>query len=228
MRRARPEPSGRRRTRCSTASFRPCGGAATRQHDAAVLALTSNISVIVGGPGTGKTHTIGALLAALAAEPSDDFPLVALCAPTGKAAARLGEAIANSRRRSMTRQFSERLATIQPSTIHRLLGWSRGRSQFRHSAAHRLPHDLVIVDEMSMVSLPLAAKLLAAVRDDASVVLVGDSSQLESIEAGTVLADIVGPLGGEPAAPAVVHAERRRSRATSPFSIGSTGSRPTA
>lgn len=177
-------------------------GGGTRQHDAAALALTSNISVIVGGPGTGKTHTVGALLAALAADEGDDFPLVALCAPTGKAAARLGEAIAALAATIEDESVRSTLATIEPSTIHRLLGWSRGRSQFRHSAARRLPHDLVIVDEMSMVSLPLAAKLLAAVRDDALVVLVGDASQLESIEAGTVLADIVGPLAAGPAASA--------------------------
>jgi exodeoxyribonuclease V alpha subunit len=177
-------------------------GAGTRQHEAAALALTSNISVIVGGPGTGKSHTVGALLAALAADGSDDFPLVGLCAPTGKAAARLGEAIAGLAATIENDSVRSTLATIQPSTIHRLLGWSRGRSQFRHSAANRLPHDLVIVDEMSMVSLPLAAKLLAAVRDDAVIVLVGDASQLESIEAGTVLADIVGPLAAGPASSA--------------------------
>ena len=97
-------------------------------------------------------------------------------------------------------QIGETLAGIGPSTIHRLLGWSWGRAQFAHNAQNRLPHDLVIVDEMSMVSLPMAAKLLAAVRDDATVVLVGDPFQLESIEAGTVLADIVGPTVVEAAA----------------------------
>jgi len=164
----------------------------TRQHAAAVLALTGNISVIVGGPGTGKTHTIGALLVALAADDSGEFPLVALCAPTGKAAARLGEALAELATEIDDEAIRETLAEIIPSTIHRLLGWGRGRGRFAHHAKNRLAHDLVIVDEMSMVSLPLAAKLLAAVRDDATVVLVGDPFQLESIEAGTVLADIAG------------------------------------
>lgn len=164
----------------------------TRQHSAAVLALTGNISVIVGGPGTGKTHTIGALLAALAADDSGEFPLVALCAPTGKAAARLGEALAELATEIDDEAIRETLAEIVPSTIHRLLGWSRGRGRLAHHAKNRLAHDLVIVDEMSMVSLPLAAKLLAAVRDDATVVLVGDPFQLESIEAGTVVADIAG------------------------------------
>ena len=87
----------------------------------------------------------------------------------------------------------ERLEGLETSTIHRLLGWAWGRGRFEHHNRNRLPHDVVIVDEMSMVSLPLAAKLIAAVRADASLVLAGDPYQLESIEAGTVLADIVGP-----------------------------------
>jgi exodeoxyribonuclease V alpha subunit len=80
---------------------------------------------------------------------------------------------------------------VTPSPTPRLLGWRPGRGEFVHDREHRLPHDVVIVDEMSMVSLPLAAKLLGAIRDDATVVFVGDPFQLESIEAGTVLADIV-------------------------------------
>jgi exodeoxyribonuclease V alpha subunit len=154
--------------------------------------LTSNFSVIAGGPGTGKTHTIAAMLAALAAG-EGEFPKVALCAPTGKAAARLGEAISNLAEQLGDPRISVALETVEPSTMHRLLGWTWGRGRFAYNATNRLPHDLVIVDEMSMVSLPMAAKLLAAVRDDAAVVLVGDPHQLESIEAGTVLADIVGP-----------------------------------
>jgi exodeoxyribonuclease V alpha subunit len=168
----------------------------SRQHDAARLALTSRVSVIAGGPGTGKTHTIAAMLAALAAG-KGEFPKVALCAPTGKAAARLGEAVAEMAASLDDEQISEALATVEPGTMHRLLGWTWGRGRFAYNAAHRLPHDLVIVDEMSMVSLPMAAKLLQAVRDDATAVLVGDPYQLESIEAGTVLADIVGAAEDE-------------------------------
>jgi exodeoxyribonuclease V alpha subunit len=176
----------------------PNGSSPTRQHDAALLALTSKVAVIAGGPGTGKTHTIAAMLAALAA--GGDFPTVALCAPTGKAAARLGEAINALATELDDPQVTEALATVAPSTIHRLLGWSWDRGRFAHHEKNRLPHDLVIVDEMSMVSLLMAAKLLAAVGDDATVVLVGDPYQLESIEAGTVLADIVG-AGQGPDAP---------------------------
>ncbi len=162
------------------------------QLQAAEQALESRFTVIAGGPGTGKTRTVATLLAALAAD-EGNFPLVALCAPTGKAAARLGEALSARAAEIGNPRITERFESMEPSTIHRLLGWSWERGRFAHHAANRLPHDLVIVDEMSMVSLPLAAKLLAAVRDEAAIVLVGDPYQLESIEAGTVLADIVGP-----------------------------------
>ncbi|HEX2153707.1 MAG TPA: exodeoxyribonuclease V subunit alpha [Acidimicrobiia bacterium] len=161
------------------------------QRTAARQALNGRLAVIAGGPGTGKTYTIGALLVALAA--AGEFPLVAVCAPTGKAAARLGEAITQQAADTGDARVAETLAQVRPSTIHRLLGWTWRRGRFERDATNRLPHDLVIVDEMSMVSLPLAAKLLAAVRDDATVVMVGDPFQLESIEAGTVLADIVDP-----------------------------------
>ena len=164
-----------------------------RQLQAAKLALTRKVAVIAGGPGTGKTHTVSAILAALVAAAGDRPPVVGLCAPTGKAAARLGEAISGMAMTIGASPLVERLAAIEASTIHRLLGWTYGRAVFRHHAANPLPHDVVVVDEMSMVSLPLAAKLLSAVRPDASLVLVGDPFQLESIEAGTVLADIVGP-----------------------------------
>jgi exodeoxyribonuclease V alpha subunit len=86
------------------------------------------------------------------------------------------------------------LASEQPGTIHRLLGWMPGSAQFRHHRGNPLPHDVVIVDETSMVSLPLLAHLLDAVPATASVVLVGDPGQLASVEAGSVLGDIAGPV----------------------------------
>jgi exodeoxyribonuclease V alpha subunit len=166
------------------------GSGPNRQLDAAVASLTRRFAVIAGGPGTGKTHTIGAILAALAADGPESFPSVALCAPTGKAAARLGEAI-DAITDKLGGDVHETVSRVTPSTVHRLLGWRPGRGVFVHDEAHPLPHDIVIVDEMSMVSLPLAGKLLAAVDPAASVVLVGDPFQLESIEAGTVLSDVV-------------------------------------
>ncbi|MCJ7781554.1 MAG: exodeoxyribonuclease V subunit alpha, partial [Acidimicrobiia bacterium] len=176
-------------------------GGPTRQRHAAGIALSGRFAVIAGGPGTGKTHTIAAMLSALA-QSGEPFPLVALAAPTGKAAARLGEALTDeANRKNEDGEFChdeserERLLDIEGTTIHRLLGYHPARGRFVHDPDNRLPHDLVIVDEMSMVSLPLAARLFSAVRDEATVVLVGDPYQLESIEAGTVLADIVGPAG---------------------------------
>ncbi|MFQ5555179.1 MAG: exodeoxyribonuclease V subunit alpha [Acidimicrobiia bacterium] len=186
-------------------------GSVNHQRVAVERALTGKLTVIAGGPGTGKTHAVGALLATLARGPEGEFPQVALCAPTGKAAARLGEAVAGFAADVDDPAVSEALLGVEASTIHRLLGRAWGRGRFRHHERNRLPHDVVIVDEMSMVSLPLAAKLMAAVRADAAVVLVGDPFQLESIEAGTVLADIVGPAAADaherpaavPAVPAV-------------------------
>jgi len=179
-------------------------GGTNRQRTAAGLALESRIAVIAGGPGTGKTYTIGAILSALAHRTAAPFPRIAVVAPTGKAAARLGEAIAAWIGRITDPSVAGRLENVEASTIHRLLGFHPRRGRFRYDREHRLPHDLVIVDEMSMVSLPLTARLLGAVRDDASVVLVGDPDQLESIEAGTVLADIVGPAIDGPVAGAAV------------------------
>ena len=183
-------------------------GGPNYQHAAAAGALAGKLTVIAGGPGTGKTYTVAKMLEALA-HSHGDFPRVALCAPTGKAAARLKEVVEEHAARTDSRIVGERLGSVENSTIHRLLGFSWERSRFAHHERNPLPHDLVVVDEMSMVSLPLAAKLMSAVRDDASLVLAGDPYQLESIEAGTVLSDIVGsaadsPAGGQSMAPASI------------------------
>jgi exodeoxyribonuclease V alpha subunit len=165
-----------------------------RQRDAAETALRRRFAVIAGGPGTGKTTTVARTLALLL-EQGD--PLVALGAPTGKAAARLIEAVhEEAARMDISDEVRERLLGLEASTLHRLLGWRPGtRSRFRHDRGNRLPHDVVIVDETSMVSLSLMARLVEAVRADARLILVGDPGQLTSIEAGAVLGDIVDPAG---------------------------------
>lgn len=155
------------------------------QRTAAAVALLRDLTVIAGGPGTGKTTTVARIVVLtqeLAAAREQPEPLIALCAPTGKAAARMQEAVG---------------ASVRASTIHRLLGWLPG-GRFRHDAGNRLPHDLVIVDETSMVPLSLMVRLLDAVRDDAQLVLVGDPDQLAAIEVGAVLRDIVGPAAEAP------------------------------
>ena len=170
------------------------GGAAAddRQRLAAETALRRRFAVVAGGPGTGKTTTVARILALLL-EQGD--PLVALAAPTGKAAARLVEAVhEEAGRMDVDAGVRERLLALDASTLHRLLGWRPGaHSRFRHHRGNRLPHDVVIVDETSMVPLSLMGRLVEAVRADARLILVGDPGQLTSIEAGAVLGDIVGP-----------------------------------
>ncbi|MDQ6731860.1 MAG: exodeoxyribonuclease V subunit alpha, partial [Actinomycetota bacterium] len=129
--------------------------------------------------------------------------LVALAAPTGKAAARLQEAVrVEAAALDVAVPIRAQLLELRATTLHRLLGWRPGsNSRFRHDRRRRLAHDVVIVDETSMVSLSLMARLIEALREDARLVLVGDPGQLASIEAGAVLGDIVGPAGDEPGPP---------------------------
>lgn len=162
------------------------------QRAAALAAARQWTTVLTGGPGTGKTTTVAGLLALLTEQA--DRPLrIALTAPTGKASARLQQAVEEAQREA---RFSDddraRLTGLTASTLHRLLGWTPGsRNRFRHHRRNKLPHDVVVVDETSMVSLTMMARLLEAVRPDARLVLVGDADQLASVEAGAVLADLV-------------------------------------
>lgn len=185
------------------------GDGAEAQRSAVEASVHNSVTVLVGGPGTGKTTTVAAIVATLldlhraAAERSAESMgsakhepplLLALAAPTGKAAARLGEAFREAATR-LPEHLAAPLLDTHPSTIHRLLRPIPGsRSSFRHHARNQLPHDVVIVDECSMVSLPLMARLLDALHLDARLVLVGDPGQLASVDAGSVLGDIAGPL----------------------------------
>jgi exodeoxyribonuclease V alpha subunit len=182
------------------------------QRLAAAVGVLQWVSVLAGGPGTGKTTTVAALLALLRDQtrPSGQSLdgdrqtgalRVALAAPTGKAAARLEEAVRAAADRmaddgKITSADQAWITQLSSSTLHRLLGWvPDSRSRFRHNAANHLPYDVVVVDEMSMVSLTLMARLLEALRPDARLILVGDPDQLSSVEAGAVLADIVNAPG---------------------------------
>ncbi|GAB3248964.1 exodeoxyribonuclease V subunit alpha [Alteromonas gracilis] len=164
---------------------------AAEQRAAAEAAVRQWTTVITGGPGTGKTTTLARLLALLS--DCSDRPLrIALAAPTGKAAARMtqavADAVANPGFPTVDRPAVEGLSA---STLHRLLGWRRDNgTRFRHDRSSRLPHDVIVVDETSMVSLTLMARLIEAVRPDARLVLVGDPDQLTSVEAGAVLKDL--------------------------------------
>ena len=171
------------------------------QRAAARIALAQGTTVLTGGPGTGKTTTVAALLALLAeqAERSGGAtPRIALAAPTGKAAARLQQAVEEEVAR-LPESDRARLGTLTAVTLHRLLGPRPDTAaRFRHHRENRLPHDVVVVDETSMVSLTMMARLLEAVRPEARLLLVGDPDQLASVEAGAVLADLVEGLGARP------------------------------
>ncbi|MBT3267045.1 ATP-dependent RecD-like DNA helicase [Candidatus Poribacteria bacterium] len=141
-----------------------------RQREAVTTALGRRLMVLTGGPGTGKTTTVRAILAAFHAREFD----VALCAPTGRAARRLSE-----------------VSGGEAQTIHRLLGYSPDDDEYRRDAEHPIDTDAVIVDEFSMVDTALFGDLLAAVPRGAHLVLVGDSDQLPSVGPGSVLEDII-------------------------------------
>ncbi len=171
------------------------GDGYAEQRAAALAAARRSTTVLTGGPGTGKTTTVAGLLALLTAE--SPTPLrIALTAPTGKAAARLQEAVEEAQlAEGFTPADRDRLRGLSASTLHRLLGWRPGsRTRFKHHRGNRLPHDVIVVDETSMVSLTMMARLLEAVRPETRLVLVGDPDQLASVEAGAVLSDLVGGL----------------------------------
>ncbi len=162
------------------------------QKVAAFAALRQRLTVITGGPGTGKTWTVARLLALLLESPGGENLRVKLAAPTGKAAARLQESLAHALGSlACPASVKSRLqAKYLTTTIHRLLGTIPQSTKFRHNAGNPLPVDVLVVDEASMVSLALMAKLLAALKPDARLVLVGDQNQLPPVDAGNVLGDL--------------------------------------
>lgn len=161
-----------------------------RQRLAAVVAAHRWVSVLAGGPGTGKTTTVAKLLALLQ-DQADGSLRIALAAPTAVAAARLTFA-ARGVAREMATEDRGRMGVLEASTLHRLLGRRQGsRTRFAHDAENRLPFDVVVVDEASMVSLTLMARLVDALRSECRLILVGDPDQLASVEAGAVLGDLV-------------------------------------
>ena len=170
---------------------------------AAQSVVSNCLTVLTGGPGTGKTFTLTRCLAVLLStrETELDELSIALIAPTGKAASRAKEIInsfvkdeRNSEKPSIgvSEKILIALSRIEPRTIQRALGNKRRmHTRFQHDHQISLPHDIVIVDEMSMVPSYLMARLLEAIRPDSTVLLVGDQAQLESVESGSVLRDIV-------------------------------------
>ncbi|MGY2876824.1 exodeoxyribonuclease V alpha subunit [Marmoricola sp. URHA0025 HA25] len=174
------------------------GDGYAEQRGAARAAARQWTTVLTGGPGTGKTTTVAGVLALVAEQhelATGDRPRIALAAPTGKAAARLQSAVQEAIGR-FDPADRERLAGVRAVTVHSLLGSRMPRTsvRFRHNRNHRLPYDVVVVDEGSMLALSLAARLLEALRPQTRLLLVGDADQLSSVDAGAVLADLVAGL----------------------------------
>ncbi len=187
----------------TTATEKPPASAVNWQKLACAVALRASLTVITGGPGTGKTYTAARLLALLFAMDQQPQRLrVALAAPTGKAAARLRQSIDTS-----LQQLSERLGQAldlvtltqrmgAARTLHSLLGASTDTRQMRFNASHRLDVDILIVDEASMVHLEMMSALLQAMPPGARLILLGDKDQLASVEAGAVLGDLCRDAAG--------------------------------
>jgi exodeoxyribonuclease V alpha subunit len=162
------------------------------QKVAVANALNKSFTIIAGGPGTGKTYTVTKLLAALISL-SDKQPLeIALVAPTGKAAQRLAESI-NSAVTGFAQLIDKKVLSAIPKeakTIHRLLGVINNDPNFRHNQNNKLSLDILLIDEFSMVDLPLMARIIRALPEKCQLILLGDADQLPSVAAGSVLADL--------------------------------------
>jgi exodeoxyribonuclease V alpha subunit len=159
-------------------------------------ALVAPLTLVTGGPGTGKTTIVVALLRALAwtGVPMES---VAVAAPTGKAAQRLSEALARGLAAPVRDIAAAGLAATAPvpQTLHRLLGWSNRAGRFARHENDPLTHRVVIVDEASMIDLGAMDRLVRALRGEARLVLLGDADQLPSVEAGAVFRDLCASLG---------------------------------
>jgi exodeoxyribonuclease V alpha subunit len=173
-------------------------------------AVKNNLTIISGGPGTGKTTTVLHILAHLLQEKGGERLRVALTAPTGKATARLEETIRTGLALVKCPEEIKKRMPRSASTIHRLLGFKGNSVYFRHDRQNPLPLDLLVIDEASMVALPLLCKLFDALPKRCHVILLGDCDQLASVEPGAVLADIVdaAALPGSPLRNAVVTLEK--------------------
>ncbi|EPB4264729.1 exodeoxyribonuclease V subunit alpha [Yersinia enterocolitica] len=170
--------------------FGPAENEVDWQKVTAAVAATRRISVISGGPGTGKTTTVAKLLTALIQLSQGQRLRIQLAAPTGKAAARLTESLGNAIRQLSLTDDERKLFPDQASTLHRLLGAQPNSQRLRYHRGNPLNLDVLVVDEASMVDLPMMARLIAALPTKAQVIFLGDRDQLASVEAGAVLGDI--------------------------------------
>ncbi|MFW6347584.1 MAG: exodeoxyribonuclease V subunit alpha [Cyclonatronaceae bacterium] len=166
------------------------GESAHYQKMAGVAALTQKLTIITGGPGTGKTYTVLRLLAMLLEQNEARNLRIAIAAPTGKAANRVRESVVSGLEELPLTPELKRRIPLETQTLHRLLGVRYRSASFRHHREHPLPYDIIIIDEASMIDIGLMAKLLDALPESARLILLGDKYQLASVEAGAVFADL--------------------------------------
>ncbi|MBC8212585.1 MAG: exodeoxyribonuclease V subunit alpha [Gammaproteobacteria bacterium] len=159
---------------------------------AALVSARHQLSIISGGPGTGKTWTVSKILALLIQ--GNPQLHIKLAAPTGKAAARLSESINKLRPSLAIDEVLTRQIPQQAVTLHRLLGFHRYTHRPRYHRNNRLRCDVLVVDEASMIDQQMMAAICAALSDDCKLILLGDKDQLSSVEAGSVYADLSGGL----------------------------------
>ncbi len=170
-------------------------GEKSGQVAAAAVALTQRLCIISGAPGTGKTTTAARIIALMRDTHGQHPVRFALCAPTGKAAARLSESLRAAAAVLPASVEGSGCFPTEAVTIHRLLGYRRNR--FTFNADNPLPADVVVVDEASMIDLSLMARLLEALSTEARLIILGDHNQLSSVEAGAVMGDICQRAGTE-------------------------------
>lgn len=151
----------------------------------------SKLTLISGGPGTGKTTAVLYILAHLIDRHCDDSLKIALTAPTGKAAQRIKDALTSGKEILGVSDEVKNLIPADAVTLHRLLGYKRNSPQFQHNQENPLPYDVVVVDEASMLDLLMFSKLLDALNPETRLILLGDSHQLASVEAGSIFGDLV-------------------------------------
>ena len=176
------------------------------QRRAIAALVDAKVGVLTGGPGTGKTTTVAALLALLyRCSPELTVSDIVICAPTGKAANRLRQSLFRAAQ-YLPLQPNEKkcLEDLVPSTIHRALKWNRRAPEdggpFKYGRNHPLPQRFVLVDEVSMVDITLMSQLVEALAPEAQLILLGDADQLDSVEAGGVLAELVHRGAARPSA----------------------------
>lgn len=158
---------------------------------AALSAFLNQFNIITGGPGTGKTTTVAKILSLLLHQQPD--LKIALAAPTGKAAARMAESlkeVAHNPLLNLNPQTIALFEALEPATLHRLLKSRPGEIHFKHNRENPLPHDVLIIDESSMIDIALFAKLLDAISSKTKVIFLGDKDQLASVEAGSLFGDL--------------------------------------